>query len=55
MKHLVTFLFFVGAIVAYMAGSIPGAAAFSIVGIVLELIGWHRILRGKKRSLGSLR
>lgn len=48
MKHLLTLLFFAGAIAAYIVGSMPGAAALLVIGVVLELLGWYRILRNKK-------
>lgn len=48
MKHLVTLLFFAGAIAAYSVGSMPGATLLLAVGIVLELVGWYRIFRSKK-------
>lgn len=50
MRHLITVLFFVGAFVADMAGSMPGATALLIVGVVFELVGWYRILRHKPHS-----
>lgn len=48
MKHLVTLLFFVGAIAAYIVGSMPGATLLLAIGVVLELTGWYRVFRGKK-------
>ena len=48
MRHLVTLLLFAGAIAAYLAGSAPGVAALVVVGLVLEGVAWHRLLRGKK-------
>jgi hypothetical protein len=50
MKHLVTLLIFAGAVAAYMLGSMPGATALLIVGVVMELLGWYRIFRGEKHS-----
>ena len=55
MRHLVTVLFFASAVAAYIAGSMPGAAALLIVGIVLESLGWYRVFRGKKGSPISTR
>jgi hypothetical protein len=48
MKHLVTLLFFVGAIAAYIAGNMPGAALLLVVGVILELAGWYRVFRGTR-------
>jgi len=48
MKHLVTLLFFVGAIAACIAGSMPGAALLLVVGVILELAGWYRVFRGAR-------
>ena len=49
MRHLVTLLLFAGAIVAYLAGSMPGAGALVIVGIALEAMAWYRVIRGRKQ------
>jgi hypothetical protein len=48
MKRLVTLLFFAGAIAAYIAGSIPGASVLLAIGMILESLGWYRVLRSKK-------
>lgn len=50
MRPLITVLLFVGAFVADIAGSMPGAAALLIVGVLLELVGWYRILHRKPHS-----
>jgi hypothetical protein len=49
MKHLITLLFFVGAIAFYIAGSMPGATALLMIGVILESLAWYRVLRGKRR------
>lgn len=50
MRHVVTALFFAGAIAAYIAGSTPGAGVLLVVGIVLELLGWYRVTGRKKQT-----
>lgn len=52
MRYLVTLLFVAGAMAAYIAGSVSGAA-FLIVGIVLESLVWYRIFRSKKHLHAS--
>lgn len=48
MKHVVTVLFFVAAMAAYIASSLPGAALLLAIGLGLELTGWYRVLRGRR-------
>jgi membrane protein implicated in regulation of membrane protease activity len=50
MRHVITLLLFVGAIAAYFAGSMPGAAVLLAAGAVLETLGWYRLFRGKLQS-----
>lgn len=50
MRHLLTLVFFLAAMVAYILSSVPGALALLLVGLVLESMGWYRIFHGRKRK-----
>lgn len=50
MKHLITLAFLLGAGASYFAGSASGAAVFVVLGVLLEIIFWARLLGGKKRG-----
>lgn len=55
MRHLVTILFFIAAIAAYLAGSAPGAIGLVVVGLVLEVFAWRRVFRRRKQPAPSTR
>lgn len=48
MRHLITLLFFAGAIAAYVMGSMQGALLLLAVGVILELLAWYRLFRTRR-------
>jgi hypothetical protein len=48
MKHLVTALCLLGALAAYALGWGAGVAGALVLGVVLELTFWYRVLRAHK-------
>jgi hypothetical protein len=55
MKHLMTLLLFVGAVFAYIAGSMPGVTILLAVGMMLESIAWYRVFHSRKHLVASKR
>ena len=43
-RHLVTAVFFAGAVISYALDARSGIPVFLMLGGLSELVGWHRLL-----------